>query len=148
MAFLVVEPEIAGTPRGGAADLEVAFDTWLGDDLVRAFPMFLVTRAVRDALAKVPAPTGFGFRTARIRSSSFFRKHNPGRRLPRFWALVVEGQAGRDDMGLTGAKGLVVSRRMLDVLLGFRIGRATMTQYTPTDPAGPPREGRHGTRGS
>lgn len=148
MRYLTVEPEIAGSPGSAAAGSEVSFDTWLGDDLVRAFPMFLVTKGLRDALGKAGVLTGFGFGTARIRSSPFFRKHNPGRRLPRFWALRVSGRPGRDDMGLTGGGVLVVSRPVLDVLLDFRIARATLAQYTPTDACGPPRTVERGTRGS
>lgn len=148
MRFLTVEPEIAGSPRRAAADLEVSFDTWLGDDLVRAFPMFLVTRGLRDALAKAEVLTGFGFRAVSIRSSPFFRRHNPGRRLPRFWALMVSGRAGRDDMGLTGGGVLVVSRRVIDVLLEFRIGRATLAQYASRAEGVPARKAPSGTLGS
>jgi hypothetical protein len=107
------------------------FDTWLGDDLVRAFPAVLVTTAVKKALVGLHRPTGFEVARARIRSSAFFRKQNPGKRLPPFWALQVRGQAGRDDIGLTASGTLVVSRRVVDVLMDFRIGRAVLAQYTP-----------------
>ena len=131
MKFFTIEPESSGfpavgTPRGAPV---FVFDTWLGDDVIRAYPAVLVTTSVKRALAAVRGLTGFEIVRARIRSSPFFRKYAPGKRLPAFWAIQVRGYAGRDDMGLTAAGVLVVSRRVLDVLLDFRIGRATLTQH-------------------
>jgi hypothetical protein len=130
--FFNIEPEASGSPVVGSPPGVVAcvFDTWLGDDLIRAYPAVLVTTPVKRALLNLRQPTGFEITRARIRTSGFFRKHTPGKRLPTFWAIQVEGRAGRDDMGLTASGTLVVSRRVLDVLLEFRIGRAALTQYT------------------
>ena len=132
-SFFTIQPEASGSPATGSAPDRVVcvFDTWLGDDLIRAYPAVLVTTPVKRALLGLQALSGFDIARARIRTSGFFRKHSPGKRLPRFWAIRVGGQAGRDDMGLTAAGTLVVSRRVLDVLLDFRIGRAVLTQYTP-----------------
>ena len=131
MNFLTIEPEIAGAPVGSTppGHLTCAFDTWLGDDLVRAFPVLLATTPLKTALLKLRGRSGFEVQRARVRASPFFRKHNPGKRLPPFFAITVSGKAGRDDFGLTAAGVLVVSRRILDVLLGFRIGRALVGQY-------------------
>lgn len=130
--FFTIEPEASGWPAEAAgASVSYVFDTWLGDDLVRAHPAVLVTTPVRKALQRLPEPTGFEIARARVRSSAFFRTHNPGRRLPAFWAIQVRGQAGRDDMGLTAAAILVVSRRVLDVLLDFNIGRSVLAQFPP-----------------
>jgi len=132
VTFFSIEAEASGSPVAGAAAGAVAcvFDSWLGDDLVRAHPAVLATTPVKKALQGLHRPTGFEIGRARIRSSEFFRTHNPGKRLPAFWAIQVRGQAGRDDMGLTASGTLVVSRRVLDALLDFRIGRAVLTQYT------------------
>jgi hypothetical protein len=131
-SFFNIEPEASGSPTVGSPPGTVAcvFDTWLGDDLIRAYPAVLVTTPVKRALLSLPQPTGFEITRARIRTSGFFRKHSPGKRLPTFWAIRARGHPGRDDLGLTTAGTLVVSRRVLDVLLDFRIGRAVLTQYT------------------
>jgi len=143
VGFFTIEPEASGWPAAGGAAGEVAFvfDTWLGDDLVRAHPAVLVTTPVKTALRRLQAPTGFEISRARIRSSAFFRKHNPGKRLPPCWAIRIHGQSGRDDMGLTAGATIVVSRRALDVLLGFRIGRPVLAQYTPGASASRPTRG-------
>ena len=140
MTFFTIDPEASGSP---AADLQsgrvvYVFDTWLGDDLVRAHPAVLVTTPVKRALLGLQDPSGFEVTKARARTSGFFRRHSPGKRLPPFWAIHVRGQAGRDDMGLTPAGILVVSRRVLDVLLDFRIGRAVLAQYCPGTAANRP----------
>jgi hypothetical protein len=133
VSFFFFEPEASGSPTPGSPPSQAAcvFDAWLGDDVVRAYPVILVTTPVKKALLTLPQPSGFKVTRARIRSSAFFRKHNPGKRLPRFWALQVQGRAGHDDLGLTAAGTLVVARRVLDLLLDFRIGRAVFTQYAP-----------------
>lgn len=133
MSFLTVEPEASGflIARAPKGRVTCVFDTWLGDDMVRAYPAVLVRTPLKEALLSLPHRSGFEITRARTRASGFHRKHSPGRRLPVFWAIEVEGTAGRDDMGLTPAGVLVVSRRILDVLLRFRVGRAVMAQYVP-----------------
>ncbi len=146
--FFIVEPEAAGTPVAGeaAGAVACAFDVWLGDELVRAHPLLLATTALARALLELPAATGFRVARARARASAFFRRQNPQRRLPPFWSLVVEGEPGRDDMGLTRDGALVVSRRVLDVLLQFPVGRAVFAQYNQTRERGRPREEPRGPR--
>lgn len=133
MSFLTVEPEASGFLVAGAPGSRVScmFDTWLGDDVVRAYPVVLVRTPIKEALMSLDRGSGFEMTRARIRASSFYRRHSPGKRLPVFWAVQVNGQAGRDDMGLTPAGVLVVSGRVLNVLLRFRIGRAVLAQYVP-----------------
>jgi hypothetical protein len=135
LSFFNLEPEVSGSPTAGPASGAPAFvfDTWLGDDVIRAYPAVLVTTPVKRALLALPDPTGFEITRARVRRSPFFRQFSPGKRLPRFWAIQVRGQAGRDDMGLTEAGVLVVSRRVLDVLLDFRIGRSVLAQHSQPD---------------
>jgi hypothetical protein len=130
--FFRIEPEMAGAPLPGEADVPVlfSFDTWLGDDLVRAYPALLATTALKQALSGLPDPRGFQVEPARVRASRFRRRHHPGERLPRFWTLSVHGKAGRDDMGLTTDGSLVVSRRVFDVLIGFRIDRVVFALHS------------------
>jgi hypothetical protein len=135
-SFLTIEPEASGALKSGPSGESVVcvFDTWLGDELVRAYPAVLVTTPLKEALLKLDGRSGFEVVRARVRASPFYRKYSPGKRLPVFWALQARGKAGRDDMGLTAAGVLVVSRRLLDVLLEFRIGRAVLAQYVPQSP--------------
>lgn len=133
MSFLTFEPETAGQPHQSPRSGEVfyLFDVWLGDDVVRAYPALMVTTPVKRALRGLDRPTGFRVTRARVRRSAFFRRVNPEKKLPVFWLLEVGSAPGRDDLGLTPAGVIVISRRILDVLQGFRIGRALMAQYDP-----------------
>jgi hypothetical protein len=140
--FFVVEPEMSGTPVRSESRFtrSIVFDGWLGDDLVRAYPAVLVTGGLRSALQALPCATGFRLSRARVESSPFLSRQEPGRRLPPFWSVDVHGEPGQDDMGITGAGALVVSRRVLDVLVEFRVGRAVFAQYSanaqaPAQPA-------------
>jgi len=133
MGFFFVQPEVAGasvsSPPPAVACL---FDTWLGDDLVRVHPLFLVTSPLRKALGALKNPSGFSVARARARTSPFFRRYNPNRRLPVFWFLQADGVPGRDDVAVTQDGSLVVSRRVLDVLMECRVGRAVFAQYSPS----------------
>jgi hypothetical protein len=79
MSFFTVEPEASGAPDGEKSGKAVSclFDSWLGDDLVRAYPAVLVTTPVREALLDLRQPTGFEIARARIRTSGFFRQQHP-----------------------------------------------------------------------
>jgi hypothetical protein len=130
--FLAVEPEMSGTPRDDpGSSATIAFDGWLGDDLVRAYPMVLATGRLKTALLSLPNATGFRFSPVRVWRSPFLRRQHPGQRLPAFWAVEISGRPGRDDMGLTDAGDLVLSRRVLDVVLLFRVAQAAFSQYWP-----------------
>jgi len=130
MAFLILEPETSGTPAGGDADGGLyVLDTWLGDDVVRAYPAVLATTPVKEALEDLSRSTGFCMRRARVKQSKFFRQHSPEKDLPEFWSVVVNGQPGRDDIGLTPEGGLVISQRVLEALLNFRLTQAVFGQY-------------------
>ena len=130
MGFFYVQPEVAGATIADPPESAVCvFDTWLGDDLLRAQPLLLVTTPLKRALIRLDEPTGFSVAPVRIRSSPFFRRYNAGRRLPRFWSLQPSGTPGRDDVGVTADGSLVVSRRVLDVLMEFQVARAVFAQH-------------------
>jgi hypothetical protein len=129
-AFFVFLPELSGHWRGEPGEAGVCvFDTWLGDDVVRAHPLLLVTAPLKPELERL-APSGVaGITPARCEPSIFFKRHNPGCELPDFWAVRVAGQAGVDDFGLAADGSLVISRRVLDVLMRFRLRQAVFAQY-------------------
>ena len=135
MGFFLVQPEVAGAsvscPPPAVACL---FDTWLGDDLVRVHPLLLVTTPLRRALSALQNPSGFTVARARVKTSPFFRRYSPNQRLPVFWYLEAHGVPGRDDVAVTRDGSLVVSRRVLDILMEFRVGRAVFAQYSPSQP--------------
>jgi hypothetical protein len=131
MAFFVVTLEDAGhaEPRGSAGMPLYVFDTWLGDDLVRAHPVFLATTRLKDTLETLPAPTGFHSAPIRAERSAFLRHHRPQLHLPTFWALEIYGQAGRHPLGLGSDRSLVVSQAALDCLVQHSIQHAQLTQF-------------------
>jgi hypothetical protein len=132
-AYVIVEPEMSGRPAGrSGGELAVfVFDVWLGDDLVRAYPAVLVTARLKAALDGLPGQRGYCLSAVRAVGSRFYQAHNPGKPLPEFWVVDVDGRPGRDDMGVTADGSLVVSRRILDMLLGSRVGQAVFAQYRP-----------------
>jgi hypothetical protein len=135
--FVVVKPETAGYPVS-FRPITCRFDTWLGDDIVRAHPLLLVTSRLSQALQRLSGNSGFSLALIKVSSSPFFRREHPGRRLPRFWRMVVNGEPGKDDMGMLADHSLVVSLRVVQTLLGFSMREATMYQYRP-QPGAPPR---------
>jgi hypothetical protein len=135
--FFVFLPELSGHWRKDVGEAGVCvFDTWLGDDVVRAHPVLLVTAAAKAELERL-APTGVAAITAaRGEPSIFFERHSPGRELPEFWAVRVTGEAGVDDLGLAPDGSVVISRRVLDVLMRFRLRQAVFAQYAPASAPG------------
>lgn len=133
-AFVVFQPETAGARVSGVGPLAVSvFDTWLGDDLIRVHPALLVTTPLKEALAASDL-SGFAITRSRVRSSAFWRRYNPSRRLPLFWSLEVRGTPGVDDFGRTEDGLLVVSWRALETIVPFEVGRAVFSKYAPLRP--------------
>ncbi len=136
MAFFVVEPEASGRPAGrqvATGEPVCTFDTWLGDDVVRAHPLLLVTPGLKDALLALGGPTGFSLVQAHASRTPFFERHAPDRRLPPFWSVEVVGRPGVDDLGLGRDGSIVASARVIDVLGRFSLKHATLGQYSPPE---------------
>jgi hypothetical protein len=135
VGFFVIQPEASGRPDPGTAaegEASCSFDTWLGDDLVSAHPLLLVTTPLKEALEGLNRPRGFSFGRVRATPSGFFQRYNPGRRLPRFWSLEVHGRPGLDDTGIAGDGSLVASARVVAVMAAAALKHATLSQYTPS----------------
>ena len=131
MGFFYVQPEVAGaTISDPQQSAMCVFDSWLGDDLVRAQPLLLVTTSLMRALVGLDEPSGFSMARVRIKSSPFFRRYNAGRRLPWFWSLQPSGTPGRDDVGVTADGSLVVAQRVLEVLMEYQVARAVFAQHS------------------
>ena len=132
----MVDPEGSGRPIGQAGEPSCTFDTWLGDDLVSAHPLLLVTTRLKDALLQLNRPTGFSFALARTTRSPFFERHDPDRALPTFWSVRVDGQPGVDDLGLGQGGSVVASDRVVEVMGRFSLRHATLSQYTVSGSVG------------
>ncbi|MCC2317563.1 hypothetical protein [Cellulomonas chengniuliangii] len=108
--------------------LDFIFDGWMGDDLVRSYPVYLVTDRLRTALEAAEI-TGINFDHVDVTTSDEFNEDFPDTELPTWHWLRVPGFAGHDD-AWTGLQGrLTVSQRFMDVLTGFNL---TMCSITPT----------------
>ena len=130
MGYFVVEAEASGRPAGEGAEPSCTFDTWLGDDLVSAHPLLLATTRLKEALLGLSQPTGFTFVPARATRSAFFERHDPGRSLPTFWSVQVDGRPGVDDLGMGQGASVVASARVVEAMGTFSLKHATLSQYT------------------
>jgi hypothetical protein len=148
MGFFVVEPEVSGRPVGSAASgagPACRFDTWLGDDVVRAHPLLLVTTPLKDALLGLDQPTGFSVVRAEATRSEFFLCHDPDRQLPELWSVEMQGRPGVDDLGMGRDGSIVASARVVEAMGRFSLKHTTLRQHTAsrleqgqTDPASIP----------
>jgi hypothetical protein len=137
--WFVLEPEVAGGwGENTVADmrthppivsvLHYRFDGWLGDELVEAFPSFIVTRRVAQALLEAQL-TGLTLAQLHQSTSTTFDELQPGRALPEFEWLQVAGSAGEDDIGLSSDHRLVVSARALSVLRTAQLGHCEVEPW-------------------
>jgi hypothetical protein len=143
VSYYIVEPEVAGgfgertvldasmhPPR--VSRLHYEFEGWLGDELLTAFPVYIVTERARRALEALGA-TGIELDTVEVSTSPTFEDMYPGRALPEFLWMKVRGAAGVDDFGMSADHRLVVSQRALDAL-GTLTRQAVIRPY-PVSPA-------------
>jgi hypothetical protein len=140
--YYTLDPEVA-FDFGGRSDIDTSvappvvtklhcrFLGWLGDDLLESFPCFTCTERLKDALA-LENLTGFALENVSVSTSPEFDELYPGRQLPKFFWLKVNGNAGRDDFGVSKDYRLVVSERALECLRRFQIENCDIEEYRPS----------------
>jgi hypothetical protein len=131
VVYFLVTAEDAGhaeTSSEPGTDLYV-FDTWLGDELVQAYPGLLATAALTRSLEALPEPTGFHSTPVIAKPSSFLGRVQPRLHLPVFRALHVYGKAGVHPLGLTEDRSLVVSQAALERLVQHVVLHLQFSQF-------------------
>jgi len=139
MNYFFLEPEVAGE-LGKATVLDTTthpplvsklyyqFSGWLGDVLLESFPCFIICADTASRLEK-DSYTGLRFSEVETSTTPEFDAMFPGRVLPKFRWLQVQGVAGSDDFGLASDHRLVVSEKALEKLRKFGIGHALVEDF-------------------
>jgi hypothetical protein len=132
----VVSPEVAGE-LGDDTRLDSSvhppkvyrfhhrFEGWLGDELLEAFPCFLVSSDLAKALEEERL-VGFSLGEVQVSVSPEFQELYPGCVLPEFRWLKITGENRDADFRLTSDFRLEVSSKALKVLRKFRIAHAAI----------------------
>jgi hypothetical protein len=133
--FYKLDPEVAGhlgpdtvidrsTHPPIVHALHYELDGWPADDLITAFPCFIVTDTMKKLIENAKA-SGCSFGRVKISTSEQFEEleeFHPNQQLPQFSWLIVHGVAQRDDLGTTATGGsIIVSERLLEVMKGGRL---------------------------
>lgn len=117
--------------------LHYRFEGWLGDDLLEAFPCFLVSAQLATAL-KLSGLTGWRLSSAEVTKSPEFDDMYPDRKLPEFLWLQIHGDQDAD-FGLSVHHRLEVSDRALELLRRFHLENAIVESDEPLNPSSPTR---------
>lgn len=148
LTYFFIEPEVAGglgdnsvfdrsTHPPQVHRLHYEFDGWLGDVLLAGFPCLIATEEAARAL-KSGAITGIIYATMETSTSELFRHLYPGRQLPTFVWLQINGTPGEDDFGwYRDTRGeqprtrYVISKRVLDILRPMGLNHAEIEPFAP-----------------
>ena len=149
MDYYALAPEVAGAlgertvmdssvhpPLVARLHYEIDYG-WLGDELLEAFPCYIVS----DTIAANLAESGLGafeLHDADVTLTPEAQEDRAGEPVPLFRWLRVSGIAGRDDLGVTGGGRLVVSERTLALLRTGVLDHCDADPYL-ADEARPPR---------
>jgi len=139
MQYFLLKPEVAGgfgenividrsVNPFRVEKLHYEFDGWLGDDLLTSFPCIIGTVKLIERL-NASSFSGYSVGDVEISTSYEFRQLYPDRALPEFRWIKVHGTPGKDDLGLSGRRRLVVSERVLDVLKTFQISHCDIEEF-------------------
>lgn len=138
--YFTLRPEVAGglgsqtvmdrsTHPPVVSQLHYELEDWLGDCLVQSFPCFLVLRSTAARLT-AEAYSGFRLSAALVTTSDLYQEINPEGTAPELDWLIIYGQPGRDDFGLTSDNHLVVSSRVLDLLRAAGLTQSGIEPWT------------------
>lgn len=139
MEYFFLEPEVAGAigPRTIidtsvhpplVSELNYEFSGWLGDALLESFPCFIISESAAGELEK-GACTGMKLSDAEISRTAEFDSLYPGKVLPKFLWLQVQGLVGSDDFGIASDLRLVVSGKALEILQVAGINHAFTQRF-------------------
>lgn len=139
MSYTYLEPEVAGS-LGKDTQMDASihpplvkklhyeFDGWLGDDILEAFPCFIVTAKLRTGIENNRL-TGVSFLELKATTSDTFKELHPNKKLAPFYWMKINGQAGIEDFGLAKDYRLVVSAKAFALLTQFKINEADLEKF-------------------
>lgn len=134
-----VEPEVAGElgkqtvlhrsiHAPSVTTLHYVLHGWLGDDIIEAFPCFVISTRMADEIARLGL-TGFVLRDVKVTTARQFEELHPGLQLPRFtWLDVTASHPELTDFRLDPGARLEVTDRALGALRRFRLANAEISQ--------------------
>jgi hypothetical protein len=125
--YYILEPEVPGhfgdetvldnsTHPPVVHSLSFEFDGWGGDQLVTAFPVYLVTETLAAELGRIGA-TGYKLAPVTVRTTRQFREFYGKKKLPPFRWFQVTGKQWHDDFFRGPTNRLTASKRVLDIVL-------------------------------
>lgn len=135
----ILEPEIAGGwGEGTVADtschppkvskLTYEFEGWQGDDLLAAFPCFIVSRRLAGLIENATL-IGYTLAPVAITKSELFMDLHPDRELPAFKWLQMDGSAGADDFFIDTRRRPVVSEAAFNIITQTNINHCEINKY-------------------
>ncbi len=96
------------------------FESWPEDSINGWMSHYIVTKELAQALESANPPlTGFSVGEVEVTTESQFDELYGDRELPEFVWLKVEGEAGKNDFGLSLKNSIVVSDRVLEIIKCF-----------------------------
>ncbi|RJQ77652.1 hypothetical protein D5S17_14610 [Pseudonocardiaceae bacterium YIM PH 21723] len=113
--------------------LHIAIDNWFGEDVIKLFPVHLVTEPLAAAMVE-SGLRAFELRDAQVtiepEALELVAQLNLDG-VPDFRWFDVTGTAGQDHIGLSGKARLVVSEQALQVFQRFSLEGCDVEEYDP-----------------
>ncbi len=137
--YYYIEPEVSGgLGENSVVDTSVhppvvsklhyQFDGWLGDDLLETFPCYIITEQLKDEIDSTGL-SGCQFYGVEVTKSDQFDELYPGKELPGFYWLKINGKAGKEDFGIADDHRLVVSEKTMLILKKNNIDQADIEEF-------------------
>ena len=142
MKYFLIKPEVAGGFGERTVMLDASarppvlshfhykFEGWLGDELLTAVACFIVTEALCEKL-KSARFSGLYWDIVEVSNSPTFNTLYPGKSLPKFIWMRINGKPGCDDFGIAVDKKcrLAVSERALNTLMQSQLKHCDIQPY-------------------
>jgi hypothetical protein len=112
-------------------ELHIIFKGWLEDDIVKCFPVFLVTERLAMRLSE-SGFTGFELRECIIQSSEELEVLQPETQLPKFLWLNILSKNANTDFYINEKFKLTVSENAFELLKKFNLKYCQITKIDDT----------------